>query len=340
MPSAGALIIRELTGTLKREVRLEGRSGPLQPQETPIEHDMKLTKYPGHDEKSVQMLGAAEDPVTFRGKVRDRYTAAGFASAVKDTLRAINKSGEILEVENLDWKRQCVMRRFVPLVYWEGHLDYEVIFEVLGTGNDSTTLTVAPTTVETPEDMTRGVQQGMDNVETAQSADFLGRVDDVFEEIDAAIVSARDLVDGLVAEYVIPTQQLVEQGAETARRAAAASSAARDSIRTALAGLRAITPATATVLASGIDLIQSASYLGELGQACRQFVVSAQAAALFFQERGGERVLTKIIGKAGRPLSELSMRYYGTPHDWVRIARANGLRDNLVVSSVELIIPA
>jgi nucleoid-associated protein YgaU len=53
-----------------------------------------------------------------------------------------------------------------------------------------------------------------------------------------------------------------------------------------------------------------------------------------------ERQVTAIVNvREGQDLRDLATQYYGNPHEWKRIAQANGLRNGALVAGMSIVIP-
>lgn len=336
MATDGALIITELGGDA-RSIRLEDKHGPFRPLETPVEHDAPTTKYPGNPRRTVQMLGPLDDDVVFRGKWRDRWGGEDYVENAERLLRSMCEDGNELDVEALNWRRRCILRRFAPTIMWRGHSNWELTFRVLES-HQAQGATDTFATVATPTDLADGVEDALAGLEGLDSP--LGVLDDTLDDFDAGMARARDQMDDLRDEV---ESSAVVAGAQRILESAQRAHALAGGIHSEAAGmqntLRGLTPATLSTFQDGLGQMQATSYLAAALVGLGDLRVAAEIARRLFDEQRQERVRSTVFGRIGRTLSELALRFYGTPHDWPRIARANGLSANLISTAAELVIP-
>ncbi len=333
--SDGALIIIELGGD-ERTIRFEGKHTPFQPLEPAVEHDAPTVKYPGNPRRTVQMLGAIDDDVVFRGKWRDRWGGEDYVENAEKLLRSMCEDGHELDVEALNWQRRCILRRFAPALMWRGHTNWELTFIVLE--GQQSTATDLFATLATPADLADGVEGALGGLEDLDSP--LGVLDDTLDTFDAGLARARDQMDAMRDE--VESSALVagaQRFQESAQRAQALAGGILSEAGGMQATLRELTPATLNVFEDGLAQMQATAFLAAALTGLLDLRVASEEARARFNEQSLERIRTTVFGRIGRTLSELSQRFYGNPHDWPRIARANGLSANLIATGAELVIP-
>lgn len=341
MPAEGTLIIHEIEGE-ERLVRLEDRNRPFRPWSNPTNQNVVTTQYPGNPRKTVQILGPFDDRVVFNGKIRDWWNHEGFADDLEALLRSICNDGMLLEVEILGWRRQCIMTRFEPDNQYTGFFEYEMEFEVLG-------IEEAPPAfsgeIDTPSELAADTDTSLVVVEDLRTELPLSIPELSMAPFDTDMAQLRQLVDEYVGE--IGESNAAAQAIDTARRVNETATRtlslvqdAQTQTRLARSRLSELTPDLLSQLPDAQGLLDTSGFRVGIITGLRTTGLQLRRSEDFFREAADSTVLTTVNGRAGRSLAELALRYYGTVHDWPRIARANGLRDNYIETAVELIIPA
>lgn len=189
------LIIVETTGP-QRSVQLDGRAGPLKGVAFGGSMRAEITHYPGNPIASVQVLGAEEDPTTFKGKWKRRFFApiggtdapdasaeaqftvldSGGSRSIVDVpdmvafMDSIRRAGQLLEVSWAELVRVGILKKFTPTFHSRMEVEWEMEFE--------------------------WISQGEVYVETQKKSDSLS---DIEQAAAAAIANVVDVVDTQIA---------------------------------------------------------------------------------------------------------------------------------------------
>lgn len=339
MASEGTLVITERAGA-RRTVRLERQARPSRPFAPEGDYVWEVERYPNATLKTAQGLGPSDAAVTFTGVIKDKYFTDGFAEQMERALWSLRDAGELLDVEVMDWKRIAVLTKVRFPKHWRGHTEYELTFEPLNTSDDTSAAAPVFTPAQTPTDLSRGMSTTVSALNTLRASAPVGIVTTMLAAVDTSLVDLNDASGDLsseVAQFVVIRSARELQ--DSARRATALAGRVLSSGGGLLDTFQNTTTADMTVLSDGLSILRTATFATGMMTSSRALTIQAVDAAAAFNLIAQSEVLTTLYARPGQALSDLSTRYYGTPHRWPDIARANGLATNYIEATRELVIP-
>ncbi|MEL6347805.1 MAG: hypothetical protein AAFV53_32165 [Myxococcota bacterium] len=124
-----AVVLRQLEGT-GREIRLEETTLPERGVAAEAQLRAQMTWYPGAGTASVQLFGTQEQPIVFRGWLRDAWIGEqNGALALAQQLRDMLLSQGLVELSwGFSFRRRGYITRVRPTFDREADIQYEVEF--------------------------------------------------------------------------------------------------------------------------------------------------------------------------------------------------------------------
>lgn len=100
MPASGMVVFKQLTG-FERELRLDANAAPhgRARKEAVAEPEIRLREsevYYGDSEPTVHIFGDRNEPITFKGRFRDRKMGAGYAKAKNEEVKRFVKEKQMV----------------------------------------------------------------------------------------------------------------------------------------------------------------------------------------------------------------------------------------------------
>lgn len=323
----------EEIGYDRRIVTLTGGDMPFPPMAVGREQRRKMTYYPGNNRASAQVLGIREDPIRFRGWLKDRsWGEDGYAWNMMEWIQDL-----------LDQGRRCRLgfAKFIRVGIVSGarfdirtihDIGYEIEFEVLGRDEEYPASIVDPGDRTTPS--TENLEAGLE--------EFDGRV-------DAAPLDVNDSLLDTMQNYVDEFTEVVSDITGYMEDAAAAADEFTNIIRRAVASAASIQSGVANLRNSLDASIYSVTSSFDRGTSLLKMkgwvkAIRGDSRELSKEARELEDDLESLYrwtpAKFHRvalqdTLQSLAVKYYRDASDWRKIYQANEI---LLEGSTDLII--
>lgn len=325
----------------------ENFSAPRGPQSFGVQLRTARTDLPGGEEPVEQVLGWNYTPFTVTGVWDDRYAGAGYAEQTRRDFEDMVKRGNPVRYQfeqiafiglitnlNINYRRQDQQGYSFTI---SPHFRHE----------GETVRTVANPrrrVVYDPKQSVAKARAAMKALADAQKLAQLANaslvqsklknsifsdIGDAIDEVDTAVKSAENTVD---KEVLKPGQDAVN----ALNRGAQAMNSAKTAVSKTLSTTRQIAASTHMATTSLVDNLKFETWHRTVSGNGRLFVVVAESARqdLAFRARPKPKRLHRV--RSGESLYSISNLYYGTPHQWRELAKANHL-NSIVLTGGELL---
>lgn len=326
MAEAPTVTIRELEGA-RRSVVLSDRAKPYRrvPFGSTLRHSQ--TWYAGNPQATIQVLGVTLDPTTMSGVWKSRFlpgavTVEGFAEVTTaeelvEVFRELQRGGSLLEVVWGPETRRGILGDFSPEWIRVEDVEWSATFVWRDEGRSAPR--AAARTL--PTESLREAQIDTDATATLEPPEVEAAWSD---RVFGALSTARTQV-GQVFDAVRDAREQAAVPARAVGSAAAAVRGLRDTVAEVRQELSDLPVEYVTANDDLASTLRVEGYRRGLGRAfLRLGATSSRTARRLARERTPEAVVVDFVA-AGTSLRRLSARYYGTPDEWERIARASGL---------------
>ena len=336
MPNA--LIIEELTGS-QRKIELQGRALPFRKTEWKQHQRNTKTLYPGNPSAVFQILGTEFMPTTFTGIWRDRYLGADQAITLVAFMQALNDAGQELRVT---WGANA--RRGILEEFFHGHDDiaktagdilWTAVFNWTGKDSDREVSfrTATFNSIDASEKV-RGLASALLGIPLPESLNGLAEgilaVQDFMGDIEHAVSQVEKVIETATSLIMLPL--------ETVQRAVTLLERVRGDALGIISTLATIPALSIAIVDDVKSLFDGEIWTRSIRGATGNLAIGSEKERDGFKEQADAEVKTIYITR-GEDLRKVSLHFYGTADEWVRIADHNGLKFSNVPAGTKLKIP-
>jgi hypothetical protein len=351
--------IRELTGDRRFLVLLD-RALPYRPIHFPTKQRGEFTWYPGNPIATSQMLGAEIAPTTIHGYWKDRFLQQGVAGAgtpqmllngsvipdvrtLVEIFEDITRKGQLLQITWDTFIREGHLTEFDPAIHNVHDVEWSAVFTWISQG-DVYSPSVLPRTATIADNaadwllLDDSVGDLIQNPELPPGGIFTG--------LEAKVASFKDTV-GTVQDIASVYLDNVLSKLEIAQRLAATCSNVIDNANDVIDAIEAH-----SLPGLVVDNVVALAPLVTLGESTRvaayrrkliNYMRAARYDAANQMDDAALQVNPSLIGtfvaRARTDLRDVSSRFYGTPDQWQKLMRFNGLPSSRVDAGTVIYVP-
>lgn len=370
--------IEELSGQ-ERLLILVGRALPYRPISFSGTQRMVKTWYPGSPVATVQVLGSQEDDTTIHGMWKDRFLGTVTTNGkivpkpdaqvilvdenanqqtleraidVVSTIDDFRRKGQLLRVTWGPEIRHGFIEQFVRDWDREQDVAWEIKFSWISIEDPQGQQTVTPA-ISNLSDSKSNLLQVLTDINNARKTltaslnEFNATLNSKINKLNSSIQDAFDTFDKTTETIIDPAVSALRLISTYHR----INGDAQDSVTTLdsrvswgiLSRFPGDTgPGTSLPPADSLPLgtrITADKQTRRLRRALRQ----TQAEAISQQSITSKSILPDLIAvftaRAELDLRDVSSRYYGTPHEWQRIARYNKIKGSSLLAGQTILVP-
>lgn len=344
-------------------LELEGRALPYQPFTLEGAARVETTWYPGNPVATLQVLGTEERPASVAGQWKDRFlksaTDEGIAvrppGAVRlDGAPLEDSAAAVAAVERfrlaclpveVRWDaltRRGLLTRFRQTWIRREDVEWEMEFTWASRGEQQAppVLPASPS----PGDFAGSLRGLTDALHSALESPPFQAIEDFTSAVEAAVAEVEEATQAL-EDAAEEAAGLVLAPADAALRCLAAVETIKGSAREVVALVDSWPPAelvkTGDVSALGLGEVLAAArhVLGVKAAARGLATAAAEQGGVLRASAAQEDVVAVHAAREGEDLRGVSQRYYGTPHEWRRLAKRNQLEGSALSAGQVVLVP-
>lgn len=364
MSDASEFTIQEQTGD-RRTLFLTERALPYRPIEYSGEQRAEFTVYPGNPIKTMQVLGAEEDPTEIHGMWKDRFltdtsgqsviawvltvdgqrTPLRTAIDLVDVVNDIRRKGQEVVVQWGPKVRRGLLKKFIERWHNIHDVEWVIRFEWVSQNDPDAPVVLAKDTDNSNfiGTLQSGVQQLQNLVNTALNTDAAYIVSAQIGAVNAAITNVAGLVQQLsdtTTNVVVTAMPIVDQQ----RRIAGILNDVANSSGTVMAtvfGVPAVSVAQVAFVGGPIDgPALAVEYINrQLYDTARDMQANAMEAQFSVLKSINPDIIAMFVARNDTDLRDVSTRFYGTQDDWRSIMVFNQLSVSRLSAGQVVFIP-
>jgi LysM repeat protein len=329
------------------ELVLVGQFMPHVPFEFGGTQQIVKEYYAGSSSPTVQVLGARENDVVIRGRLKTKFfkdtNLRQAAEQYQEALDDIRKRGNLLKVTLGEWKRYAFLEESTFKLNRLVDIEYELKLSVIG----DTLPTFDQTNKEQDDNVTKFNKQLSDLVVNARAkADYPAEMPKDIGDVIAGYINDVAEVMSVVTNFVDGIVSDVEKLESGVNRALGLVKYARSYVSTTKRRIGSIV-LNSTNLGSSFSNtasqaaaeITNSNYLFEVQSFMTSFQNQLAEIRAKFAALSASQPLLRHLVVSGETLQRISMKYYGTAENWQAIYNHNKLSSTALQSGTVLEIP-
>lgn len=301
---------------------------------------------PGSEEPTEQVLGWNYTPFTINGVWDDRHGGPNFATTTRRSFEDMVKRGRAIKIQMEDISIIGLITDLNITRMRKDLIGYSFTMSPhLRSEADTARLNASPSRKVTSDPRTsvkkaRASLEGLQAEQARARAASLSLVQQklstgIFTEIDSGIAEMAVLITS--AENTVENEILkAEEAANALNRGAQTMASVKTSVSSLLARTRSIAVTTDLAVDTILDTLNFEAWHRGVSAGARRLAITCGLAENDFALRAQPKPTRLHRVRPGEGLYQISLRYYGTPHQWRSIAQHNGL-SSIVLAGGELL---
>lgn len=305
------------------------------------EQKIRRIDYPGAiGVPTIQVMGPALGPQTFKGTWNDRYNGEGYAKAEKRRLLGVCYRGNAVRVQFDDMVITGVITSWDFPYQMDWKIEYQFTIEVandeiIGTARTARSpdaVTSAPQLVDAIETLFTEGEAVRDQPEMAEVLEG-----DIFGDIADAMGDVRTQLDDLNA--VLDVRLSSGQDRSGLLRAVQSVRSARLATLDVLSNVGQLRADTSLQYRTAVSELRFETWSRSVGYQTRLLGLECFRAERQLAETADPAAIATYRPREGESLYEVSQKLYGTPHYWRALADANRLETFVLDGTIDLVVP-